>query len=89
MRQERTAEILEGSRPMNTDDGTFLARVESFFVGLVRHPAMLWGTFLRVTELLEEELVEKGDEESLDAASRVKQVRIAAEAVRDSRKIDI
>ena len=85
---ERTAEMLETERPLNSeDDDSIPARLERFFVGLVRHPAMLWGTFLRVTELLEEELVEKGDEESAAQADKVRQVRIAAEAVRESRKI--
>ena len=69
------------------DDDSLAARAERFLQGLVRHPAMLWGTFLRVTELMEEELVEAGDKGSLAKAESIRQVRIAAEAVRESRQL--
>lgn len=86
---ERTAEMLEDDRPMNKEDDSIPARMERFFVGLVRHPAMLWSTFIRVSELMEEELTEKGDEKSAAQADKIRQVRIAAEAVRESRQIDV
>jgi hypothetical protein len=83
----KVAEDLDGERPMNKGDGSLASRLENFFVGLVRHPAMLWATFIRVSELVEEELVEDGGEEQAKQAEKIRQVRIAAEAVRESRKI--
>mmetsp|Transcript_31561 Transcript_31561/g.97610 ORF Transcript_31561/g.97610 Transcript_31561/m.97610 type:complete len:142 (-) Transcript_31561:20-445(-) len=82
----RTKELLKDEREM-LDDDSLAARAERFLQGLVRHPAMLWGTFLRVTELMEEELVEAGDKDSLAKAESIRQVRIAAEAVRESRQL--
>ena len=83
----KVAEDLGQERPMDKNDGSFAARLENFFVGLVRHPAMLWATFIRVSELVEEELVEAGGEDQAKQAEKIRQVRIAAEAVRESRKI--
>ena len=51
---------------------------------LISAQAMLWGTFLRTAELLEEELIEEG---AAGKADVVRQVRIAAEAVRESRQL--
>lgn len=84
---DKTAEMLEDDRPINSDPDSVAARLENFFVGLVRHPAMLWATFLRVVELMEEDLVEKGDKDSTEQAARLREIRVAAEAVRESRKI--
>ena len=83
----KVAEDLDGERPMNKGDGSLASRLENFFVGLVRHPAMLWATFIRVSELVEEELVEDGGEEQAKQAEKIHKARIAAEAVRESRKI--
>ena len=44
---------------------------------------MLWATFIRVSELVED----GGGEEQAKQAEKIRQVRIAAEAVRESRKI--
>ena len=48
---------------------------------------MPWATFIRVSELVEEELVEDGGEEQAKQAEKIHKARIAAEAVRESRKI--
>ena len=82
----RTKELLEDERD-NLDDDSLPAKFDRFFNGLVRHPAMLWGTFLRVAELMEEELIEAGDAESAAKADTIRQVRIAAEAVKGSREL--
>ncbi|KAJ1458654.1 hypothetical protein M885DRAFT_513182 [Pelagophyceae sp. CCMP2097] len=82
---ERTAELLEDDRPMNSD--SFAGKLESFFVGIVRHPVMLWNTALRTMELLEEELETSGGKAALDKAATIRELRIAAEAVRDSRRL--
>ena len=83
---ERTREMLEEARPLAHQESP-LAKVEAFFVGVVRHPLMLWRTMLRTLELLEDELENKGDRKSLETAVKVKQLKMAAEAVRDARKI--
>ena len=77
---ETTAELLEGERPMVQQGSSWLGRLEQFAVGLVRHPVMVWGVVLTSLGMLEEELED-------DAASVARDVRVAAEAVRDSRKI--
>ena len=82
----RTKELLEDERE-NLDDESLPAKFDMFFNGLVRHPAMLWGTFLRTMELMEEELIEAGDAESAAKADTIRQVRIAAEAVKGSREL--